>query len=153
GGDGGVHDRVRRPDHQGHDELISRADAGSTNATFVMTLTLNAAAPNFGSLDTPLLVVALASPPTVGDALSAADSAVGGAIGRVVARRDFRGARDETLHLAGGERGIQPVLLVGTASATDRAGALRRAGAIAARQANRLLRLAAAVLRVARPTP
>ena len=103
-----------------------------------MTLTLNAASPNFGSLDTPLLVVALASPPTVGDALAAADSALGGAIGRVVARRDFRGARDETLHLAGGERGIQRVLLVGIGSATDRAGALRRAGAIAPRQANRL---------------
>ncbi|HEV8218233.1 MAG TPA: leucyl aminopeptidase [Gemmatimonadaceae bacterium] len=103
-----------------------------------MTLSLNAAAPNFGSLDTPLLVVALASPPTVGDALAAADSAVGGAIGRVVARRDFRGARDETLHLAGGERGIQRVLLVGLGGASDRAGALRRAGAIAARQANRL---------------
>ena len=103
-----------------------------------MTLSLNVAAPNFGTLDTPLLAVALPSSPTVGDALAAADSAVGGAIGRVIARRDFRGSRDETLHLAGGERGIQRVLLVGMGSATDRAGALRRAGAIAARQANRL---------------
>src|SRR5262245_9391443 len=102
-----------------------------------MTLSLNAAAPNFGTLDTPLLAIALPSPPTVGDALAAADSAVGGAIGRVVTRRDFRGSRDETLHLAGGERGIQRVLLVGmgAGSTSDRAGALRRAGAIAARQA------------------
>ena len=105
-----------------------------------MTLSLNAAAPppNFGTLDTPLLVVALSSPPTLGDALDAADTAVGGAIGRVIARRDFRGSRDETLHLAGGDRGIQRVLLVGMGAASDRAGALRRAGAIAARQANRL---------------
>ncbi len=103
-----------------------------------MTLSLNTAAPNFGTLDTPLLVVALSSPPSVSDALAAADSAVGGAIARVIGRRDFRGSRDETLHLAGGDRGIQRVLLVGMGGVTDRAGALRRAGAIAARQANRL---------------
>jgi leucyl aminopeptidase len=103
-----------------------------------MTLSLNTAAPNFGTLDTPLLVVALSSPPSVGDTLAAADAAVGGAIARVIARRDFRGSRDETLHLAGGDRGIQRVLLVGMGGGTDRAGALRRAGAIAARQANRL---------------
>ena len=103
-----------------------------------MTLSLNAAAPNFGTLDTPLLVVALASPPALNDALSGADAAVGGALGRVIARRDFRASRDETLHLAGGDRGIQRVLLVGMGAAADRAGALRRAGAIAARQANRL---------------
>jgi leucyl aminopeptidase len=103
-----------------------------------MTLSLNAAAPNFGTLDTPLRVVALSSPPSPGDALAPVDAALAGAIGRVIARRDFRGARDETLHLAGGDRGIQRVLLVGMGSATDRAGALRRAGAIAARQAARL---------------
>jgi leucyl aminopeptidase len=103
-----------------------------------MTLSLNVAAPNFGALDTPLLVVALPSPPTVGEALAAADAAVGGAISRVVARRDFRGSRDETLHLAGGDKGIQRVLLVGMGSGADRAGALRRAGAIAGRQATRL---------------
>jgi leucyl aminopeptidase len=103
-----------------------------------MTLSLNAAAPTFGTLDTPLLVVALSSPPSVGDALAQADTAVGGAISRVIARRDFRGSRDETMHLAGGDRGIQRVLLVGMGTASDRAGALRRAGAISARQAGRL---------------
>src|SRR4029079_9443405 len=74
GGDRSVDDRVRRSDDQGHDDLTSSADAGIPTATSVMTLSLTAAAPDFGSLDTPLLVVALASPPTVGDALAAADS-------------------------------------------------------------------------------
>src|SRR5690242_10037962 len=138
GSDRGVDDRVRRSNDQGHDELTSNADAGATTATSVMTLSLNAAAPNFGTLDTPLLVVALSSPPSLGDALGPVDAAIGGAIARVIARRDFRASRDETLHLAGGDRGIQRVLLVGMGGAADRAAALRRAGAIAARQANRL---------------
>src|SRR6478609_10642374 len=103
-----------------------------------MTVVLNTATPNFASLDSPLLVVALATNPALTDELKPIDSVTGGALGRALSRRDFRGARDETLHLAGGERGVQRVLLVGIGSATDRAGALRRAGAIAARQANRL---------------
>ena len=104
-----------------------------------MTLSLVVAAPDFGALDTPLLVVALASPPTLGGDLNAVDAATGGALGRALTRRDFRGGRDETLHLAGGgaERGVQRVLLVGMGTTTDRASALRRAGAIAGRAANK----------------
>ncbi len=85
-----------------------------------MTLSLNAAAPNFGALDTPLLVVALGSAPTLAPELAPIDSATGGALGRALSRRDFRGSRDETLHLSGGERGVQRVLLVGMGAATDR---------------------------------
>ena len=79
-----------------------------------MTLTLSAARADLAALDAPLLVVALAdgadarrsdSPPST--------RATGGALGRALTRRDFRGGRDETLHLAGGERGVQRVLLVG----------------------------------------
>jgi leucyl aminopeptidase len=103
-----------------------------------MTLTLNAAAPNFGELQTPLLVVALPSGAAMTGELSPIDSATGGALGRALSRRDFRGGRDETLHLAGGATGIERVLLVGMGSAADRTTALRRAGAIAGRQANRL---------------
>ena len=104
-----------------------------------MTLSLVVAAPDFGALDTPLLVVALASSPTLGGDLNAVDAATGGALGRALTRRDFRGGRDETLHLAGGgaERGVQRVLLVGMGTTTDRASALRRAGAIAGRAANK----------------
>src|SRR5262249_3640386 len=78
------------------------------------------------------------SSPSVSPELAAVDAATNGALGRSIARRDFRGGRDETLHLAGGERGIQRVLLVGMGPAADRPAALRRAGAIAARQASRL---------------
>src|SRR4051812_27163341 len=104
-----------------------------------MTLSLQIAAPDFGSLDTPLLVVAFPSSATMSAELAGADTATGGALGRALTRRDFRGGRDETLHLAGGaqERGVQRVLLVGIGSASDRTSALRRAAAIAARQANR----------------
>src|SRR5690348_12398146 len=100
-----------------------------------MTLTLNTAAPDFGALQTPLLVVALPSGAQPGGDLGPIDAATGGALNRALARRDFRGARDETLHLAGGERGIERVLLLGIGPATDRTAALRRAGAIAGRQA------------------
>jgi leucyl aminopeptidase len=55
-----------------------------------------------------------------------------------LSRRDFRGGRDETLHLSGGERGVQRVLFVGMGPGTDRTASLRRAGALAGRQANRL---------------
>ena len=103
-----------------------------------MTLALHVASPDFASLETPLLVVALPSAPTLPAELQPIDGVTGGALGRALARRDFRGGRDETLHLAGGERGVQRVLLVGMGTAADRVGALRRAGAIAGRQANRL---------------
>jgi leucyl aminopeptidase len=103
-----------------------------------MTLSLNVGAPDLGSIDTPLLVIALATSPALGGDLQAVDTLTGGALGRAFSRRDFRGGRDETLHLAGGERGVLRVLLVGMGPATDRPGALRRAAAIAARQAARM---------------
>src|SRR5215471_14074402 len=103
-----------------------------------MTLMLTVAAPTLGALETPLLVVALPSGPSLTDELRPLDAATGGALGRALARRDFRGGRDETLHLAGGERGVLRVLLVGLGSVTDRALSVRRAGAIAGRQANKL---------------
>jgi len=101
-----------------------------------MTISLNVAAPNLGALDTPLLVVALPSAPAIGNDLAPLDGLLGGALTRAVSRRDFRGARDETLHLAGGDRGVQRVLLVGLGPAGDRTSALRRAGALAGRRAN-----------------
>ncbi|MGE5731430.1 MAG: leucyl aminopeptidase [Gemmatimonas sp.] len=103
-----------------------------------MTLSLNVGAPDLGSIDTPLLVIALATSPTLGADLGPVDAVTGGALGRALTRRDFRGGRDETLHLAGAERGVQRVLLVGMGLATDRPGALRRAAAISARQASRM---------------
>ena len=94
--------------------------------------------------DVPFLAIALpASPSANGKALSKLDKRLDGAIGRTIARRDFRGGRDETLHLSGGASGPQRILLVGLGKPAagrrtgDHAVALRRAASIAARQAHR----------------
>jgi leucyl aminopeptidase len=89
------------------------------------------------AIDTPLLVLVLPADPTLTDALAAVDRQLGGAMSRTFARRDFRGGRDETLLLVGGEGGVQRVLLVGRGGALTRT-ATRRAAAIAARQAGKL---------------
>ena len=103
-----------------------------------MPLALSARRADLGALDTPLLVVALASPAAMTDALKPLDKALGGALARTLERRDFRGGRDETLHLTGGDKGARRVLLVGIGSAPDRAVALRRGAALAARRAHQL---------------
>src|SRR5512133_2996507 len=103
-----------------------------------MTLKLSTGRAELAALDVPLLVVALASGDRPDERLTALDVALGGALARFLDRRDFRGGRDETLHLAGGSTGPARVLLVGLGKVTDRASALRRAGALAARQAGRM---------------
>jgi leucyl aminopeptidase len=90
-----------------------------------------------GSANTPMLACFLAPGDQVAGPLKELDSALGGAIRRSVDRRDFRGGRDETLHIVGGRRGPRRVLLVGLGKAADRGPALRRAAALAARQAHR----------------
>jgi leucyl aminopeptidase len=90
------------------------------------------------SVDFPLVVLALRKDPSLTPALVALDAALGGALGRTLARRDFRGARDELLHLSGGASGPQRVLLVGLGDAADHTGALRRGASLAARQARRM---------------
>lgn len=95
------------------------------------------------SVDTPLLAVILPQDasmqtPALADALGGLDALVHGAIGRSLARRDFRGGRDETLLLVGGETGVQRLLLVGRGSAPLTRTTARRAAAIAARQATKL---------------
>ena len=87
---------------------------------------------------TPMLALALPPSPKVEGLLAALDSALGGALRRTFDRRDFRGTRDETLHLVGGASGPQRVLLVGTGSGTDRRSAIKRAAAIAGRSGQRL---------------
>ncbi len=103
-----------------------------------MTLSLSVGPAALGALDTPLLVIALPSAPTLDAALAPLDAALGGALTRTLERRDFRGGRDEALHLVGAASGPARVLLLGMGKATDRVGSLRRAGAIAARQSGRM---------------
>ena len=90
------------------------------------------------AVDADLLAVALAKGASLPAALASLDDALGGAIGRALTRRDFRGNRDETLHLAGGATGPARVLLVGLGNGADISGATRRAAALAARQARKL---------------
>jgi leucyl aminopeptidase len=89
------------------------------------------------SLDVPLLALALAKGAKLDDAITGLDEALGGAISRVIDRRDFRFGRDETMHLVGGAKGPQRILLVGMGTVTELPGAIRRAAMIAARFARR----------------
>jgi leucyl aminopeptidase len=88
--------------------------------------------------DAPLLVLALPSGATLTAALAALDATLGGALKRSLERKDFRGARDETLVLPGGAKGAQRVLLVGFGKPTSITGALRRAASVGSRQARKL---------------
>ena len=103
-----------------------------------MTLTVSARAADLGALESPLLVLALSNAAGLPAGLEAVDRATSGALRRLVEQRDFRGGRDETLHLSGATSGIQRVLLIGLGAATDRVSALRRAAALAGRQGNKL---------------
>ena len=103
-----------------------------------MSISLSLRHADLHSLDTPLLVLALGADPTADGDLSRLDRALDGALARTFKRRDFRGGRDETLHLVGVGKGPARILLVGMGAPTDRPGALKRAAAIGARQAHRM---------------
>jgi len=100
-----------------------------------MPLRLSARQADLASLDVPMLAIALRTGAAVSGALAPLDAALGGALTRTLTRRDFRAGRDETFHLVGGATGPQRILLVGLGTPTDATAALRRAAAIAARQA------------------
>lgn len=85
-----------------------------------------------------LLAIVLPAAPSRSEALAAIDASLGGALLRSLDRRDFRGGRDETLLLVGGDTGVQRVLLVGRGAAPLTRATARRAAAVAARQAVRL---------------
>jgi leucyl aminopeptidase len=89
------------------------------------------------SLDVPLLVLALAKGAPLDDRIRALDETLGGAIARVIERRDFRAGRDETMHLVGAAKGPERVLLVGMGAVTELPAAIRRAAMIASRFARR----------------
>src|SRR5690606_15090887 len=104
-----------------------------------MPLRLSARRAAVEAHDTPLLVLALPKGATLTDPLRALDARLGGALGRALDARDFRGARDETLRLSGiASGGPERVMLVGLGDTGDHAGAARRAAAVAARQARRI---------------
>ena len=61
-----------------------------------------------------LLVVALAENPTLAG-IAGLDSATQGALSRMIEMKDFRGSRDETLHLTGVAKGPRRILQIGRA--------------------------------------
>jgi leucyl aminopeptidase len=85
-----------------------------------------------------LLAIPLGENPALSAALTELDSTIGGAIKRAIDARDFRGGRDEVFQLSGPASGSRRIVLVGMGKVTDRAASLRRAAAIAARQAMKL---------------
>ncbi len=103
-----------------------------------MTPSLQLSHESLSALDSPLLVIVMPQPPVLNDALGVVDGALAGALSRTLSRRDFRGGRDESLLLVGGETGVQRVLLVGRGTAPLTRATSRRAVAIGARQAVKL---------------
>jgi leucyl aminopeptidase len=103
-----------------------------------MSLSFSLAHVGPAAVDTSLLALILPADPVLADALTALDATLHGAMSRTLARRDFRGGKDETLLLVGGEQGAQRVLLVGRGAAPLTRSSARRAAAIAARQAGKL---------------
>jgi leucyl aminopeptidase len=100
-----------------------------------MALTIKYRTSDLAAFDSPLLVIALATDEQPPPAMTALDGALRGTVSRTFARRDFRGARDETLHLSGAATGVERVLLVGMGKVAERPAAVKRAAAIAARRA------------------
>lgn len=69
--------------------------------------------------------------------LAQLDRLAGGVIRRAIRSREFRGGKDETLHLTGGAQGKRRILLVGLGTPTHAPTAVRRAAAVAARAAKK----------------
>jgi leucyl aminopeptidase len=101
----------------------------------VVSVSLNSANP--AEVGTALLVVALPENPALGG-LGDLDAIVQGSLSRSIEMKDFRGSRDETLHLTGASKGPRRLLLVGMGAVTDRRASLRRAATLAGRNAQRL---------------
>jgi leucyl aminopeptidase len=101
----------------------------------VLAVSINSANP--AEVGTALLVVALPENPTL-SGIAGLDAATQGALTRSIEMKDFRGARDEMLHLTGVAKGPRRLLLIGLGAVADRRAALKRAATLAARNANRL---------------
>ena len=103
-----------------------------------MPVSITIAPGNPASFSGSLLAIPLGENPALGDRLTQLDGTLGGALQRSLESRFFRGARDEVFHLSGTSNGAARVMLIGLGKITDRPGSLRRAAAIAARNAGKL---------------
>lgn len=96
----------------------------------------SAAPLDFKAMAAQFIVVALHDGSVLDTPLRTLDELLAGSLQRALDSREFRGARDEQLHLTA-SNGMR-VLLVGTGTPDDRSIALRRAAAIGTRQARKL---------------
>src|SRR5688572_3543579 len=103
-----------------------------------MALDLAVRSADPSTLKTPLLAILLPTGNALPPGLKQLDSALDGSLTTALKRGDFRGARDETLHLQGRAGTPDRVLLVGLGKPTSLPLALRRAGAVAGRQGHKL---------------
>ncbi|HEX9563898.1 MAG TPA: leucyl aminopeptidase [Gemmatimonadaceae bacterium] len=103
-----------------------------------MALTLSVRSGDPSRIASPLIAILLPAGGSLPGGLKELDAALNGAISLALSRRDFRGARDELLHLQGVAGRVERVLLVGLGTPTSLPLALRRAGALAARQTHKL---------------
>jgi leucyl aminopeptidase len=101
----------------------------------VVSVSINSASPT--EVGTSLLVIALPENPTI-SGIAGLDSAAQGSLSKSIEMKDFRGNRDEMLHLTGFPKGPRRMLLLGMGAVTDRRASLRRAATLAARNAHRL---------------
>jgi leucyl aminopeptidase len=88
-------------------------------------------------IDTPLLGVLLRAGTELPSELGQLDEALGGALTRSLERGDFKGGRDETLHLDGAGGRAARLLLVGVGTPIEPAAAYRRGASLLGRQAQR----------------
>jgi len=103
-----------------------------------MPASVTLGAGNVAEFSGSLLAIALGDEPKLSGGLIDLDRSLGGAIQRSLDMRDFRGGRDETFALSGPAGGARRLVLIGLGKITDRAGAFRRAAALAARHAMKL---------------
>jgi len=103
-----------------------------------MPATVSLGDKSVGEFSGALLAIAVAESPTLPGPLADLDKSVGGAMQRAIDARDFRAGKDELFALSGPANGARRVLLVGMGKVADRAGSIRRAAAVAARQGMKL---------------
>ncbi|HMG69508.1 MAG TPA: leucyl aminopeptidase [Gemmatimonadaceae bacterium] len=101
----------------------------------MLAVSINSVPP--AEVGTALLFVALPENPNL-SGIAGLDAATQGALTRSIEMKDFRGSRDEMLHLTGIVKGPRRLILLGLGVVTDRRAAFKRAATLAARNANRL---------------
>ncbi|MHB1222457.1 MAG: leucyl aminopeptidase [Gemmatimonadaceae bacterium] len=103
-----------------------------------MSLSISVGKFDLDAVQAPLLAIVLRQGRELPASLSSLDEALGGALATALGEGDFRGARDEILQLSGPAGGARRILLVGVGTPKSDGPAMKRAAALAARQAGKL---------------